>query len=174
MPKYNIFTFPGEPIWRLWHQFDVIWSSFCRRDDVNLMSKFSSNFTSILTSNVNEKNWRHQLFDINLTVILTSIWRHFDIIFTSPMMLSMTSFDVEIFGQFRRQFSHQMLTKIIDVTSIPWPEFDLILTSDIWLLLMYIWCQIDVYLMSIWCQFDVKLMSIWYQIDVSLMSIDVK
>ena len=189
----NWSEYPGEPIWRLWHQFDVIWSSFCRRDDINLMSKFSSNFTSILTSYVNEKNWRHQLFDINLTVILTviltsiwrhfdinltSIWRHFDIIFMSPMMLSMTSFshqrltsfDVEIFGQFRRQFSHQMLTKIIDVTSIPWPEFDLILTSDVWLLLMYIWCQIDVYLMSNGCQIDVKLMSIWCQIDVYLMS----
>ena len=92
--KYRIHH-PGMPCWRLWCQFDVILSSFCWRDDVKLMSKFSSILTSIFTSNVNGKNWRQinyltkiwRRFHINLTWH----WCHFDIISTSPMMLSMTS-----------------------------------------------------------------------------------
>ena len=134
------------PCWRLWRQFDIILSSFCWRVDVNLMSKFSSIFTSIFTSNVNGKNWRHQLFDQNLTwnwhqfdVTLMSFQHHFDVTNDVIDDVILTSkhwrhFDGEIFGQFWRQFSHQMLTKKIDVTSIPSPEFDLILTSDVWLL----------------------------------------
>ena len=41
---------------------------------------------------------------------------------------------------------------------------------SIYVKLMSIWCEIDVYLMTNWCLFDVKLMSIWCQIDVYLMS----
>ena len=112
-----------------------------------------------------------------------SFWHHFNVIndVIDDVILTWKHwrhFDGEIFGQFCRQFSHQMLTKILTSHQLFDQNLTLYwrLTYDYYrcifdVYLMSNWCQIDVYLMSNWCIFDVKLMYIWCQIYVKLMFI---
>ena len=128
-PKFD------EDFTSIWRYIDVILTSFRRHQwcyrwrhlDIKTLTSFWwwnlwSILTSIFTSNVNGKNWRHQLFDQNLTwnwhqfdMTLMSFQHHFDVTNDVIDDVILTSkhwrhFDGEIFSQFWRQFSHQMLT----------------------------------------------------------------
>ena len=158
------YVLPGMPCWLLWRQFDVILSSSCRCDDVNLMSKFSSNFTSILMSNVNEKNWRH----INYS---TKIWRQFDVILSSSCQRD----DVNLMSKLTSNLTSILMSNVnenIDDTSIIWPKFDVNLTSfgrhpvdrmtSIW---CQNWCQIW---RQFWCQMLTKILTSLQLFDQNL------
>jgi len=138
--------YPGMLCWCLWCQFDVILSSFCWRVDVNLMSNFWSNFTSIFTSNVYAKIDVTSIIWPKFDLRLTSIWRDIDVISTSfrrhQWCYRWRHLDIKTLTSFWWWNLWSILTSIftsnvnenIDVTSIIWPEFDLILTSEVWLL----------------------------------------
>ena len=185
---------PGMPCWRLWRQFDVILPSSCRCDDVNLMSKFLSNFTSILmlTKKIDVTSIILPKFD----VILSSSCRRDDVNLMSKLTSNLTSILMS------------NVNKNIDDTSIIWPKFDAIwssscrqddinlmskLMSNLTSILMsnvnenidvtsIIWPKFDIILTSkCWWKvltFDVKfynilmkiLKSIWHHCHVNLMS----
>ena len=130
----------------IWRDIDVISTSFRRHQwcyrwrhlDIKTLMSFWwwnlwSILTSVFTSNVNEKNWRH----VNS---FTRIWPNIDV-------WRMTIIDVYLMSIYVKLMWNRCEIDVYLMTN--WCLFDVKLMS--------IWCQIDVYLMSIWCRFDVNL-----------------
>ena len=139
----------------IWCDIDVISTSFRRHQwrhlDIKTLTSFWwwnlwSILTSILTSNVYAKIDVTSIIWPKFDLRFTSIWRNIDVILTSfrchQWCYRWRHLDIKTLTSFWWWNLWSILTSIltsnvdanIDVTSIIWPEFDLILTSEVWLL----------------------------------------